>query len=453
MKMSRRTQKFIRLQQGIFYILLIAVFTVLSKIAIDTNQRYDWTANAKHSLSAGTVTLLTELDHDIELHVFVDPDSTLRSGISDVLARYTYHTNRLDIHYIDPSFAPDLVRDFAIQQQGEIVVQRGELTQHVYDLSEQSITNALLAVSRVQSQWVVFIEGHDERSLFEQSDFGLSTWAAQLRSQGFKLHAHNLATNPTLPENTRLVVIASPLSDWLPGEVHIIQDYLQQGGQLLWLADPEQSDSLRPLAESLGLTFIDGTDLDPKAAQIGLPDPRYTLVSDYANHSIGLAVTYVSLFEAASALASTENTQDWTQVNLLNSQEEAWIESNPLHAGNLALQTQDEFDLSGPVSLGYALERKDESEERIQRAVVIGDSDFVTNSYLGTLANLDLAMGIMNWLVEDDELIAIPTKTSFDTQLLLTPNQALLMGIGFLFVLPILLSAIGFFIWWRRRRR
>ena len=74
-----------------------------------------------------------------------------------------------------------------------MVISRGEQSQHVLDLSEQSLTNALITVSRQQQQWLVFIEGHGERSLFEQHDFSLSApGPGQLQSQGFKLHSQNL---------------------------------------------------------------------------------------------------------------------------------------------------------------------------------------------------------------------------------------------------------------------
>jgi ABC-type uncharacterized transport system involved in gliding motility auxiliary subunit len=138
-------------------------------------------------------------------------------------------------------------------------------------------------------------------------------------------------------------------------------------------------------------------------------------------------------------------------VNLLNSQETTWVETNPLNANNLLLQTVDDADIRGPISLGYALSRDQDSHE--QRVAVIGDSDFATNNYIGNLANLDLAMSLVNWLVEDDNLISIPIKTSADSQLILSPSLVMLIGLGFLLGVPLLLFITGMLIWWRRRRR
>ncbi|MTI64502.1 GldG family protein [Methylophaga sp.] len=457
MKITRRIQRLFRLQQALFYLLLIAVIILLSKLAVDHNRQFDWTANARHTLSESSLQLLDSLQDNIRIQVFVSPEYQYRQAVVDLLKRYQQHTDKIDVSYVDPNFSPDLVRELNIQQQGEMVVSRGEQSQHVLDLSEQSLTNALISVSRQQQQWLVFIEGHGERSLFEKNNFSLDTWARQLESQGFKLQAQNLIDTPQLPSNTAAVVIASPTRDWLPGEVALVKDYLSQGGNLLWLADPDQTGSLAPLSEMLGIEFIPGTVMDPTSVSLGLEDPRFVLISDYANHPIGQAVASVSLLAEAVAIQQTdriEEDSDWQYLNLLRSQPGAWVESTPINQNNLASQAYDiGADVSGPVSLGYVLSRQLNDGERQQRVAVIGDSDFSSNAYIGNAANLDLAMALANWLAAEDKLIEIPVKTSVGTQLELSRTQTIIIGFGFLLVIPLLLLATGLAIWWRRRRR
>lgn len=84
---------------------------------------------------------------------------------------------------------------------------------------------------------------------------------------------------------------------------------------------------------------------------------------------------------------------------------------------------------------------------------VIGDGDFLSNTYLGNGGNLNLGINIINWLSRDDNLIAISATTAPDTQLNLSRNAALLIGFGFLFALPLALFAAGWMIWLKRRRR
>lgn len=458
MKITRHTQRLFRLQQAIFYVLLIAVIALLAKVTVDNNKQFDWTANSRHTLSATSQKMLAELDEPVNIQVFVSPDYEYHDAVIDLIDRYQRHSDKLKVSYVDPNFSPDIVREKNIQQQGEMVISRGEQEQHVVDLSEQSLTNALMSVSRQQQQWLVFIEGHGERGLFDQNNFSLSTWAKQLENQGFKLHSQNLVKTPALPENTAALVIASPTRDWLPGEVSLVRDYLNSGGNLLWLADPEQSKSLNPLSEMLGIEFLPGTVLDPSSVSLGLEDPRFVLISDYANHPVGVATASVSLLADASAIQQTQREDEdseWQYLNLLNSQPQAWVESTVINQSNLPVQAYDDgADVPGPVSLGYIITRPlPEQQDKQQRIAVIGDSDFASNGYIGNAANLNLAMALANWLAADDKLVQIPIKTSIGTQLSLSQTQSIIIGFGFLLVLPLILLGTGLAIWWRRRRR
>ena len=85
--------------------------------------------------------------------------------------------------------------------------------------------------------------------------------------------------------------------------------------------------------------------------------------------------------------------------------------------------------------------------------VVIGDSDFMLNSFIGLGANLDLASNTFNWLSADDNLLEVPVIRAADTTLDMSETAGFVLGTFFLFVLPIGLLLAGVWIWWRRRRR
>ena len=95
----------------------------------------------------------------------------------------------------------------------------------------------------------------------------------------------------------------------------------------------------------------------------------------------------------------------------------------------------------------------DEDSTGEQRVIVIGDSDFLSNAYLGNGGNIDLGLNLFNWLNHDDQFITITARTASDINLELGKVAQILIGFGFLFGLPLLLLASGFSIWWRRRNR
>ena len=137
--------------------------------------------------------------------------------------------------------------------------------------------------------------------------------------------------------------------------------------------------------------------------------------------------------------------------------EHSWAETGPL-PGTIAFDAS-KGDRRGPLSMGWALVREVDAAEAVleepveQRVLVIGDGDFLSNTYLGNGGNLDLGLRMVNWLVQDDSLISIRATTAPDTALSLSPTASLLIGLGLLLVLPLLLLGCGLLIWLRRRRQ
>ncbi|MDQ7072688.1 MAG: GldG family protein [Gammaproteobacteria bacterium] len=452
MNISPKTKLQVKIQNSIFYILLFIIVVLLAQLSLKFDYHSDWTANSRHSLSPTTITLLKQLDDDITIQAFISNNNEYKDALTSLLNRYQRYTDKLHIDYINPDFSPDLVRKLNIQQQGEMVVSNGDQQQHVYDLSEQSLTNAIVTVSRQQEQWLIFISGHGERTPLDKANFNLSTWGDQLKQKGIRFRELNLIEHSQIPENTAAIVIASPEQPWLEGEIQIIKDYIDQGGHLLWLAEPDYHH-LDSLAEQLGIEFVPGTVIDPNAKLLGISDPQFVLVTSYANHPIGIATTGVTLFPQAVAIEHDATDNDWQALPLLMTQDNTWSEITPLNNDQIDPVFDLGNDTRGPLNLAYLLTRSASDNDIDQRIAIIGDGDFLSNTYIGNGSNLELGIALINWLVEDDNLISIPIKTTLDNQLSLSNTQSLVIGLGFLIAVPLLLLAIGFWIWWSRRRK
>ena len=85
------------------------------------------------------------------------------------------------------------------------------------------------------------------------------------------------------------------------------------------------------------------------------------------------------------------------------------------------------------------------------RIVVFGDSDFVTNGYLGIPGNRDLFLNSVNWLAQQENLISIRPKDPEDRRVSLTSDQAKLIFWLSILIIPGLILAGGVQTWWRRR--
>ncbi|MCW9088336.1 MAG: GldG family protein [Gammaproteobacteria bacterium] len=452
MQVSKKSHRQQRLQTWGFVILFLAVIGLLAFLSTRYHIQSDWTASGRHSLSAATTELLQKLEGPITLTSFSRGDdlSGLRKRTRELVGRYQRIKPDIALNYIDPDQHPEQVRELGITLDGELRVEYAGRAENLRSIGEQALTNALQRLMRSGERRVLFISGHGERRHDGQANHDMGEWGRLMQQKGFRLDSLNLSLSAEIPEDTAVLVLASPQVALLPGEVVLIQDYVQRGGNLLWLSEPGGPTGLQPLADELGLEFLPGTLVDPTGQMLGIDNPAFIVVAEYPQHPVSEALTTLTLFPEAQALNLTG--REWQSTPLLRSLPRSWSEAGPME-GNIAFDEKE--DLSGPLTIGLLLTRRQgkEAQTHEQRIAVIGDGDFLANSYLGNGANQDLGSRLLNWLSHDDSAISIPPRTSPDTRLALTPTLSIVLGFGFLIVLPGVLLGSGLTIWWKRRKR
>ncbi|MGM0680002.1 MAG: GldG family protein, partial [Pseudomonadota bacterium] len=322
-------------------------------------------------------------------------------------------------------------------------------------LNEESLTNTLQQLLRSGEKHLVFISGHGERQPRGQANHDYGQFTRHLHSKGIKTSSLKLSDNPEIPTDTAALIIAGPQLDYLPGEVAIIREYVRQGGNLLWLHDPGKLYGLQPLLEELGLRFVEGTIVDPSTRMLGIEDPTFAVVADYSDsdHPVTRDFRFMTLFPRAMGIEVRQDSE-FQATPFLQTVPRSWAETGPLDG---VIDYDPGEDTAGPLNIGIALSREPADEETEpasagQRIAVLGDGDFLSNAYLGNQGNQDLGYNLINWLSHDDRFIDIPARTAPDTDLNLDSTTWSILGLLFLFGLPLLLLGYGLYIWWQRRK-
>jgi ABC-type uncharacterized transport system involved in gliding motility auxiliary subunit len=456
MDVTRKTTLGIRLQRYSFTVLFLAAIGLLAWLSTQYVRQADWTAGGRNSLSEDSARLLDTLTEPVVITSYARENEVLRNQVRELVARYQRHTAEVELHFVNPDAEPERMRELGITMDGELRVVYQGRSERVQELTEQAITNALLRTARQGERWISFLSGHGERDPHGQANHDLGNFGAELERKGIKARALNLAQTPQIPENTSLLVIASPQVDLLPGEVDLVRDYLDQGGNLLWLTDPGKPAGMERIAEYLGVEFLPGVIVDATTQLFGIQNPDFALVPEYPAHPVTRELRTLTLFPGAVAL-EWNRAGDWEGQPLLSTVSRAWTETGPL-SGEIRFDAGG-GERAGPLDLGFVFKRPreaadgEQTEAREQRVILVGDGDFLSNAYLGNGGNLDLGLNMIEWLSHDDDFIAIRAKAAPDQSLNLSSTLQAVIGLGFLFGLPSALLGIGLFIWLRRRKR
>nr|WP_305792921.1 GldG family protein [Sedimenticola hydrogenitrophicus] len=408
---------------------------------------YDWSDRARNSLTGASRQLLERLEAPLLIRSFAPANPQLRQQIRAVIEPYQRHRPDITLEFIDPALQPELTRETGIRRAGELQLSYQGRNENLDTLTEQQISNSIQRLIQRGQRWIAGIEGHGERRLNGKANHDLGEFSAELQRKGYRIQALQLSEQPLIPRNIALLVLAGPQVDLLPAERQVITDYLGRGGNLLWLTDPGPQHGLPELFPELGLEILPGTVVDANAAGLGLDNPAIALVTRFPDHPATQRLERVTLYPFAAALKASP-ADGWQATPLLQTQPGSWNETSTL-SGELRRDAALGEE-PGPLTLGYAFSRQLEGTS--QRLMVLGDGDFLSNSYLGNGGNLDLGLNLIRWLSGDDNLLDIPARTAPDTRLELSRTAGAAIGLGFLFILPLLLIATGLFIWWRRRR-
>jgi len=412
---------------------------------------FDWTYLQRKTLSQGSQDVLANLEGPVAIKAFVrDNDVSGRQMIEILVGRYQRFKADMGLQFINPDRQPALVRELGIKRPREMIVSYGESSERLSNPTEKTLSNVLLRLARRGEQTVYFLSGHGERSFTGGANYELGEFGKALGEKGFRLRTLSLATDSGLDDMEGLLVVASPSSDLPSEERQYLHAFLRRGGNLLWLLDPDMPVSLESLAERIGLTVLQGTVVDAGSRLYGIDDPAFTVISHYPDHPITRDLASVTLLPRAAGL-DVEAIDGWQVTPLLSTQEQSWTETGEV-AGRIRYDVGSD-ERPGPIVVAAALSRLQPESGREQRAAVIGDGDFLSNSFLANGSNLDFGLRLVTWLTAGDARLAIEIRAAPDTRLEISKTQLATLAAWFLLAQPLITLGLGFVVWWRRRRR
>jgi len=380
----------------------------------------------------------------------------------------------VSVEYIDPEKKPAVAQQYGVTSLGTVVLDYAGRTEKVTSEGEQELTNALIKVVQGRQPKVYFTQGHNEKDTGSSDRNGYATITAALTSDNLAVDKIVLAQVSSVPADADVLVIAGPKTDFLQPEVEMVKTYLARGGKVLFLLDPvikadqPQLTGLETLLKDWGIDAGHDVILDVSGmGRLIGTDESVPVAATYPPHAITQNFNLLTAYPLARSMSPVAGGANGrTAQSLVETSRNSWAETDLKALASGQPAKPDDADKKGPIVIGAAVsgpatesaakpEQKggdtqtDKKPET--RVAAFGDSDFASNAVLGVQGNRDLFLNTVNWLAQQENLIAIRARDPEDRRITLTEGGQSLLRLVALIVLPGLIFLAGVQTWWRRR--
>ncbi len=451
----------------------IVFFMILQKHPLT----FDATESRNYSLSNVTSNFLKRLNQPIRATVFVSNRQD-RMSASLLLGEYSRYSPNFDYRIVDPFSETGLAQRYSAQVlPGDVYLERmttatqqAERVVKVNKLDEEQLTNGIVQSLRDKDITLYFTTGHGEPSLEEDkvaaavsgqsSDpNNLQSLTSQLQRAYIRPLPLDLSRRQSIPSDASAVIIVRPKVDFNPAETRILRSYLDNGGRVMFLLNPDipqLGTEMRTALINLGALIREfGVELPPEV--IVMPMARQSGQSIYLTpvmakeHRITQELPTTEVFtvfdQARPVIAGTPPENIFTE-SFLQSGDQAW--SFPIEELQKALISRTDPNVTAkvddlkPINVGVASTRMapERGENGAAKIMVVGNGSFVTTRFLSNM-EWTMFMNGINWLTDSGELIAIPSSEIENTPAILSPGQRQFLFILVVIAVPTLIALGG----------
>ncbi|MCH6255913.1 GldG family protein [Puniceicoccaceae bacterium K14] len=424
--------------------LVFVILACINYIGMRNYNRIDLTENRTYTLSAETNAYLQQLNIPINVIVTLSEQSKdqgiqqILNDVKGLLQEYEYATrdngdNRISVEYLNVYQQtrrsreleienPNVIvfksetRSIEVQIQDLYLMQNNEVRQF---LGENVFTRSVLELSDESQPIVYFTVGHGEKNLKSvDPHYGASRLADELKSRNIVSREIDLSSIEQINEDASLLIIAGPVTSFLPQEQEHIRNYLKRrSGRVIILLEPGQEHGLDDLFFDWGILADDVIVVERDHRH--LISGGDIMLKRFAPHPITQELLNNNLYLITDQARSiredpgrpTDESLKVTEL-IASSQTASWGEKN-----YNALETAEfnrERDIPGPVKVGVLSERKVDSSLGINipggKIIVFGSSSFVSNNRIESAGNFFLIKNAINFALDRNTRLNIPPR-------------------------------------------
>jgi ABC-type uncharacterized transport system involved in gliding motility auxiliary subunit len=453
---------------AIYTVLFAALVVGVNYLGQRHHTRWDVTEGSVYTLSPQSKKVLESLKDDLTMTAFVE--GGINPGLEALLDSYAYvNPSHVKTRMVDPDKEPALVDQMKITTAPSVNLQLGQESFVVTQPSEETITNGLIRVARTTKKVVYFVEGFGQASTTTEDDpKGYSAAKLALQQENYDIKTLLLPSVDKVPDDASVVImpgVGQPLTETAIGA---LDAYLKRGGHLFALVGPRQGDDkLVTLLSNWGAKLGNDVVLDQEVRLFEGPRVgMQPLAKDYGTHPITQGFRDYTVYPQTRTVEPDAAGKKGLQATaLVKTSGSSWAETSVDDVFTKGVARLDDADKKGPVSIAVAVEAKlkdmgieppapAEGQKPVDEArlVVFGTPLFADSQELSqSRLNGDLFLNAVGWLVGQEELVSIRSRTVRASRAEFTPSQAGELFLLSVLIIPEFLVAIGITVWWRRR--
>jgi len=336
---------------------------------------------------------------------------------------------------------------------------------NVFWPEELQVSAALKRLLQDKMPTVLYTTGNLERNIYKtgEREYNLHSLAIGNRNSlvnlGFDADTISLDSRD-VPPSTDILVLADPKTTLSPVMQNRVNQFIANGGNMMFFAEPGKQQMLNPILQPMGLTLMNGTLVQLSRNEMPHMATPYTTLTagDMADENILIKLrkskgkdSVKLVFPGAAPISWQDSGSSWTiKPIMLTIAGAAWLKMGHLVTDSAApVFSPQEGDIrmnSFPVAVQMI--RKLGNKE--QRLAVFGDADFMSTlrgggDYLGRAT--------FSWLNYNSFPIYAPRPLAIDNLLTISNPAAKTMEIIYTWILPGLVLIFAIVLLIRRKRQ
>lgn len=453
-------------------IVIVAVAAIFLNLAVntlpETYTSIDMTSQKLYSLTDTTKEMAKSLEKDVYIYV-LDSQDGQDLTLGETLKRYDALSDHITVEYKDPVTNPNFYKDYtdgSISMNSLIVVcgDRYKIVDYnniyasTFDYNtysstvtgydaEGQITSAISFVTNEDMPVLYTLEGHDEMTLSTAFQDGIE-------KENISTETINLLETAEIPENAGGLMILAPTKDISSDAADAIINYLNKGGKILMSTAftdnfAESFPNLQKVLDYFSLSIEEGVVVEGSTSNY-YSAPVYLLPDIKSNDlTEGIYGQYYVFMPYAQAITTNES-DDVAVSTILSTSGSAYLKTD---TANMSTFDKEEGDKEGTFDVAVKAEKVLDSGTA--QLMLYGSEMLFTDSanQMVSDANLKLFTNAVGTMSGKGESVSVPVKSYEQPVVTVNALTALVLGLFFMILLPLLLILAGLIIWLRRRKR